>query len=1044
MTNMWKRLRTLAVLAGVALLPAVAHAQATLAGTVQDASGGVLPGVTVEASSPVLIEKVRSAITDGTGQYRITELPPGAYIVTFTLPGFVTIRREQVAVSGSGVITIGAEMRVGGIQETITVTGETPVVDIQSTRRQSVLDNEIINVLPATRGYGALLNAVPALQGGYLDSQVSPAMTFFNTYGGRPNEGRVQVDGLNVGAAFNGGGVSGFAYDTANAEEMQVTLSGGLGEMEVGGASVNIIPRTGGNTFAGTAFMSGAGEWSQGNNIDDRLRSFGITDGAALVKNWDASGSYGGPIKRDRLWFFGTVRNFGQHSDVAGRYANANAGDPTKWTYVANPNVKARTANATQVYAFRLTSQVTPRNKVGFYLDHQFVCAGSALVTEGDTCRPRGSDWIALGAANASPEATTAYTDNTRQRIMQITWTSPATNRLLLEAGYSGYLSRWGWMEPPGALTNLTPVTELSASVDPGTGQPRVPVPFFTYRGLDNFFDNKQSPHNWRASASYVTGAHNMKFGYQGAYYIEETEDFANATGLTYTFLNGAPSSFGWRIAPWQTSNRTSYYSLYAQDQWTLGRVTLQGALRYDHAWSFHPAEHNGAPLAGRFNAAPITFPRTEGVKGYNDITPRMGAAWDVFGTGKTALKANLGKYLQAAVNQTQYTINNPALDGRNGRGGPRFVTATTRNWNDVNGNRIPDCNILNPLAQDNSASGGDTCGAWANPNFGNAQALTIVNPEVLEGWGVRPHDWHLGLSVQQELLPRVSVEVGYNRRWYGNFFVTDNRNVGPADYDPWTVTAPLHPELPGGGGYSFTQYNIKPAKFGQLQQNYYTFETDFGPARTQYWHGIDVNLTARPRNGLMVQGGTSTGRGVRDTCDTVVNIDSPDPRNCHVTERWITSFRGLAAYTVPRIDVLVSAIVRFQTTATGFFVTGESQAASNGGSLSATYPVPNTVVQQSLGRLPSGGLATGTTNVNLLLTGELYPEQIRTVDMRFAKILRFGNTRTDVGIDLQNLLNANTATAYNQNFGTDGATWLRPTAILNPRFLRFNVTVNF
>ena len=184
----------------------------------RDASGGVLPGVTVEAASPALIEKVRTAVTDGTGQYRFTDLRPGTYTLTFTLTGFTTVRREGVEVSGAAVITINADMRVGGVQETITVSGETPVVDVQtSTKKQTVLDDSVVEALPATRGYGNLLAAVPGIQTTGLDNGTNPAMTFFTAHGGRGNEGTVQIDGMNVGAAFNGGGVSEFGYDTANA-----------------------------------------------------------------------------------------------------------------------------------------------------------------------------------------------------------------------------------------------------------------------------------------------------------------------------------------------------------------------------------------------------------------------------------------------------------------------------------------------------------------------------------------------------------------------------------------------------------------------------------------------------------------------------------------------------------------------------------------------------------------------------------------------------------------------------------------------------------
>ena len=1047
-----------ALLAFLILLPAVAHAQATLSGTVRDGSGAVLPGVTVEASSPVMIEKVRTTVTDSSGQYRIVDLRPGAYQVSFTLTGFVTVRRTNIAVSGLAVITIDAQLPVG-TRETVTVTGETPLVDTQSTTRQVVLDNEIIQTLPAARGYGPLLNAVPALQGGYQNSQITPVITFFNTYGGRPNEGRVKIDGLNAGSAPNGAGVSGFAYDTSNAAEVQVTLSGLLGESDTGGATVNIVPNSGGNTFSGSGFFSIAGEWSQGSNLNDELRSFGITEDAALVKAWDVNGALGGPIRRDRLWFFANVRSLGQHDDITDRYGNANAGDASRWDYVEDRGVKARSATAVQSWAGRLTAQVAAIDKLSFHVDHQRVCSGSALTPNSGGCREPGSDWVALGSALSSPESTTTYSDNTPQRIIQATWARPQSSQLLFDVGYSRYSSLWGRMNPPGGLIGLTPVTELSARACstaapcPGgrTTGTLVPLSFFTYRGLDNFFDNSLRSQSWRATVSYVTGAHNMKFGYQRDSYAEETTDFANDTQLTYLFNDGVPFGFTYRIAPWQTSSRTASHGFFAQDQWTLGRLTVQGALRYDRAWSWFPAEHNGAPVSSRFNAAPITFPRSDGVSAYNDITPRMGVAWDLTGDGRTALKVNLGKYLQAATNQTQYTIGNPALDGRNGRGGPRFQSDGTRGWIDANGNFLPDCDLANQAGQNLPGSPGfnpalDSCGQ-GNLNFANPLNPLEVNPEVLHGWGVRPYDWHFGVSVQHEVMPRVSVELGYNRRWFGNFFVVDNRNRNPGDYDPWTFPAPAHPDLPDGGGYPITVYDLDPTAFALPASNYYTFETDFGPERSQYWHGFGVNATTRPRNGLTLQGGTVTGRGVMDRCDTQLLIDSPDPRNCKVTENWITSFRGLASYMVPKADVLVSTIVRFQTTATGLLVTGDSNPGSNGASLDAIYAVPNAVAFASLGRLPSGETNPfGATNVNLVNAGEIYPDQIRQVDVRVAKMLRLAGTRANVGIDLYNLFNTSVATAYNQTFSAAdaGATWLQPTAVLNARFVRFHLTLSF
>src|SRR6188508_3204438 len=366
----------------LALVPSIASAQAVLSGIIKDTSGAVLPGVTVEAASPVLIEKVRTAVSDGSGGYRLTELLPGTYSLTFTLPGFATVKRDGVEITGAGVITINQDLKVGDLQETITVTGETPIVDVQSTRRQQVIDDETLKALPATRGYNALVFLVPSVTGGSNQIDLMPSMRIFYSHGGRGNEGRVSVDGLSVGSAFNGGGVSGYIVDTSNSQEMQMTLSGGLGETEMGGATVNFVPKTGGNTFSGNAFFSTAGQWSQGSNIDDRLKSFGLPDPPALYNNWDYSGSVGGPIKRDKLWFFGNYRDIGSHDAILGMFANKNAGNANSWSYDPDRNIQARSAVATTITAIRLTSQVTPRNKVGFYYDYQKQCNGSTTTTE--------------------------------------------------------------------------------------------------------------------------------------------------------------------------------------------------------------------------------------------------------------------------------------------------------------------------------------------------------------------------------------------------------------------------------------------------------------------------------------------------------------------------------------------------------------------------------------------------------------------------------------------------------------------------------------
>jgi Carboxypeptidase regulatory-like domain len=427
------------------VIPHTALAQAVIAGSVKDTSGAVLPGVTVEATSPVLIEKVRNAVSDGNGVYRIEDLRPGTYTVTFTLPGFATLKREGIVLTGSFTASVDAEMKVGGLEETVTVTGESPIVDVSSARRETTIDNEVLKAIPTVRSYNALVVVVPGVVTNLNDTVVGTATTQFPIHGGRNNEGRMTIDGLNVGNPPGGNQPPAYVADVGNAEEVTFSTSGGLGESETGGLTMNVVPKTGGNRISGSAFFSGTND-----SLQSKKASFGLVP-TPYDYIYDLNGAVGGPIKQDKIWYFVNARTQGSKRTNANQFFNLNAGDPTQWLYVrGEPGFSERTW---ENVSGRVTWQANAKNKISGFWDEQATCRKCEGQTSGIT-----------DPARVSPEAGSVGATKPL-RVMQATWSSPVTSRLLLDAGFGGVYYGWGSFErDPNPTRGLTRVTEQCAA----------------------------------------------------------------------------------------------------------------------------------------------------------------------------------------------------------------------------------------------------------------------------------------------------------------------------------------------------------------------------------------------------------------------------------------------------------------------------------------------------------------------------------------------------------------------------------------------------
>ncbi len=1019
------------VVLSLVVFPSAAFAQASIVGTARDASGAVLPGVTVEASSPALIEKTRSVTTNGVGQYSLQDLRPGTYSVSFTLPGFTSVKRDGIELTGSFIATVNADLRVGGVQETVTVTGETPVVDVTSARTEQTIDGKTVAEIPTSRLYSSLTQLVPALnvQGNDVGGSQGNVFSVFQIHGGRRNEGQVLVDGMSGG--YQGMGVSGYAPEVGTAQEIVFSLSGGLGEATTGGPQLNIIGKQGGNMFAGSFFINGSGSAFVNDNLSDEQKAQGLSAPLKPKQLWDINPSFGGPIVRDRLWFFGSFRYQRNVQTVASMWDNLNAGDNTKWTYAPDFNTQSEDDGEWRNHSVRLTWQVTPRNKIVGWTDYHINCLH---------CDSGGSSsGLTFTGLIATREAL-QRNENHPSSLTQISWTSPVTNRLLFESNVQiGPNFWWGAQQKNSYDTTTIPVQDDALTIQTPNG----PV---TYAGL-NYRSANWSGHTGfttvvQGAVSYVTGSHSAKFG--ARFHQNDStfpKNYYNNAQLKYNFRGGVPYQLTMYADQASDQNQQQkIFAIYAQDRWTLNRLSLQGGLRFEHLGDYFGDQTIGPNV---FVPTAVTFAKGDGPLSLNDIQPRFGASYDVLGNGKTAAKFFIGRYVTTTNTVDEWLFYSPAGNGH-------FGANTNRAWGDTNGNFVADCNLLNPAAN-------GECGAFSNPNFGKTSNPLTIDPDTTSGWNKREYSWDVTAGVTQEIAPRVSVEFNYVRRTWGNLKTTINRSLTPADFDTFTYNVPTDSRLPGGGGYPLVFRDVKPGKFG-VQDNFQTFTDNIGGSSNNY-NGVDFNVNARLRD-VTIQGGTSTGNVVEDECGVVSQhpemyifagwggtLDffkqfNPSlgqwPQSfCHRESGWQTNFKGLASYTVPKIDVLISATWKSVPYPGNNFPSVTSQ--SLGGQVLA---VP--IAETDLGRPLSSGNVIEFFNI--VEPGKLYGDRLNQADLRLGKNLRYGGTRTLVALDIFNLFNSNTPDVYQTNYSAPSATstFLNPTSITVGRFFKISAQFDF
>jgi Carboxypeptidase regulatory-like domain len=1093
------------------LAPVAAYAQASIAGTVKDSSGAVLPGVTVEASSPALIEKIRSTVTDGSGLYQIVSLPPGTYTVTYSLPGFTTFKRDGIELTGSFVASINVDMKVGAVAETITVSGETPLVDVQSAAVQKVVTKEVVDAIPTGRlginlaalQPGIILGAaggVGVANANTLSSQdvggtAGDTFTDLSIHGGKPAEQRQTIGGVSAATTIRFGESLSSSPSFTAMQEMSLNTSGADASMVGGGVQMNYVPRDGGNTFKGLFFVSGAGSGMQGTNyttgsrdatgactpIDSMYCRGLIAQPGKLIHVYDVNPGYGGPIKKDKVWFFLTARWTEAVNEVPNNYPNKNfvvgSTSPTLLNNTTMSYVPDTTKPLGRTWGggghfweqtARVTWQVSARNKLAFYYNNKK--------------REYTND-----VNNFSHEAlATTYFFPFSDNLVQ--WSSPMTNRLLFEAAFWRHQETWGSRQADTTIAD--PLAVGVTDNNPQTLVPGYAQLIQNYHGRVGATDTGSHNPNYRGNfnVSYVTGSHAVKAGFDvnGAFRWSLNQSIVPYSYVVSTLSNngagvgipvpvsltlrsdgctdplrrivsgqivgGATSVLGGcpTDAAGSPNRVRTEGGAFIQDKWTMSRLTVSAGLRLDWFDSQNPAFH----LYPSLNTPNRNYDIPEfDTTRYRDWSPKVGVAYDVFGDGKTAVKANIGKYMlgQALV-----------IGGLASQPGYIVQLTSSRTWTDNNKNWVPDCDLTRNTNQGPTQSGADnqidTCLAAVGPN-GNFYSNTLipnlaVQDDARYGWGKRPYSWEFSVSAQREIGRGVSVNGGVFKRWFGNFFVTDDTTHSVADFTRYSVTPSVIPPAPvSSGGASLPTEGLNTTDFFNINDTRPSTpltglsDTMFpGSNVYDHWFGYDLGVNARLPHGIIFQGGLSTGHQTTDYCDVqdpakagnsalveMLFVGIPAVANslktCHMEQKWLPQLKFLGSYTVPKADVQV----------------GASFQSIPGVEIGATYAAPNLDLARpttsgGLGRLPTSGVAIGTTSVGLIQPGSNYYTRLNQMDLRLGKILRFSHTRSNLSLDIYNVFNADVITQASNTY----ATWLAPQFVVAPRLFKVSLTFDF
>jgi len=1065
---------------------------------VRDATGvKAIPRVTVQVASPALIEKTREVVADSGGLYKFTELPLGTYTVTFTAAGFKKVVNPGIELSVGFTATVNARMAVGSPSETVVVTGQTSTVDTQGTQASSSMGAAERQAIPMGGTAAAATGMTTGATGTATNQDVGGTQgenaQGFRARGSTTADYHQLRDGMMYGTLVAAGNYMS-STNPAEIQNVQTVTSGSSAENWTGGGYINNVPKNGGNVTHGSIIYDQSSAKLQGNNVTPALVARGVTEPPKIKSMYEIAGGIGGAIKKNKLWYFANARRLFTQLTIAGIFFNTNQALAFPNNMYFNPD-QARPGYNDNHYngeGLRVTWQASKRNKIMLNHIQEQNCNCFYNINQGKT----------------APEATgnDKYIPNWR---LQASWSFPVNKKLLLWAGMTevaGSVDRTGTGDL-GVISvqNTSASNFVYESAGTGTG-------FTTSYGTQTF-----TQINGNFTASYVTGKHAFKFGFSelfgkldrlfdiynkgvayqfacaalpatATYAINPANNLPNT--LLPTLVNGMPctsttapyllpSKITQWLLPYEYHLTLNQHVIFAQDQWRVKRkLTVNFGVRGQFFRGRAPAQSFGA--SPTFGLPARSFAAESGLVGFNDLDPRMGAAYDLKGNGRTVLKVSFARSVTFEPLGGYSTLQNPAV---------RIATNTNRAWTDNNGNYLPDCDLTKAAAQGPAVAPPNTsidnCGLVASGVFytgGNA-VNNLYDKDVTGGWFNRQYNWQLAGSVTRVIVRGVTLTVDYYRTWFGNLSgiqqilgptqtaitTRDGTVVQPGQvlptsaYDNYRITVPNDARLPNAGTVINGLYDLQtsPTTFFGKTVSVVRHSSNFaGGPYTDVYTGMDALVSARWK-GLNLSGGVNAGHEVTQFC---AQANSPQDLNfqdyiastleyynnnydsslagslvpCAINPPWYQNlqFRVRGIYTIPKAKVRVS--ISEQNLPSIPFVASYQFTSATGNAFSYLAG----------GR--TGALSSTTRTVQLITPQALYQEgRNNQLDLSVGRPIKFKEKYTlDPSLDFFNLFNAHSvlATLNGYNTTTPGKTgaWQNVATLLVSRIIKWNLKLNF